>query len=299
MTEMGCDEVLKLVWRRIDLGESISENEARRLRGHLESCEPCRIEDEKARRLHRDLTLALRSHPFGPVLVRRVTAGIREKRTVSLRRARVLWALAAAAVVVVGVSVAIGIMTGPGVAPGGGVTDPPAHPGPYAAQSVVVPEGGERELALRDGSTLLVLGGSRLEIPAAPPSGDFIATLASGGVDVSVTPGPGRRFQINTPDAEVRVVGTRFSLWIGGDGTHVRVVEGRVHYRSLVRGDACVVEAGQEYPPPDAGGLPIPVKPSPPVPVDPSKAQTPDLPVGPSGIRLDEPARDAPVKGRK
>lgn len=83
-------------------------------------------------------------------------------------------------------------------------------------------------LALDDGSVLELSAGGALTIAALDRSAVAVA-LESGLLAVRAARQPvGRELRVDTPEASVRVVGTRFSVerWPGGSG--VMVTEGRV-----------------------------------------------------------------------
>ena len=104
---------------------------------------------------------------------------------------------------------------------------------------LVVEQGGRPlRLSLRTGDALLVGGGSTLEV-AEQTAARRAVTLSRGTALFDVAPlRPGERFEVRTPDALIRVVGTVFSVQVEGGRTLVFVHEGKVDV-----GDTRVVAA--------------------------------------------------------
>jgi len=85
------------------------------------------------------------------------------------------------------------------------------------AASIVFPDG--TILSLRP-------GGTRVRLDS-----DQQVSLLSGNLDAVVAKqAPDHHFSIHTTSADIAVIGTRFSLHAGSDGTAVRVQEGRVRF---------------------------------------------------------------------
>lgn len=80
--------------------------------------------------------------------------------------------------------------------------------------------------------------------------------LASGRVEVDVDPGLGIQLRVRTPEAEVKVLGTVFSVERSPLGSEIQVQRGRVGV-SCADGSEQVLEAGQTHTclPTDAAGL--------------------------------------------
>ncbi len=87
--------------------------------------------------------------------------------------------------------------------------------------------------------------------------------LESGSLTADVAKQPqGRAFVLTTPQAEIRVLGTKFTLSVSGDATKLEVSEGRVRLTRLSDGRTVDVPAGQfavasAGAPPRARPLPI------------------------------------------
>lgn len=69
--------------------------------------------------------------------------------------------------------------------------------------------------------------------------------LDAGRVEVAVRPMPSVDFTLATAHAEVRVLGTRFTLDTDADGSGLTVHEGRVGFRALASGDEWILGAGE------------------------------------------------------
>ncbi len=92
----------------------------------------------------------------------------------------------------------------------------------------------ELRIALNDGSALVLTGPADLLIDdASRPEGRFIAKLDEGELRAAVTHrGKEREMKVYSPDAEARVVGTRFTLRVEPNrGTELQVEEGEVMFR--------------------------------------------------------------------
>jgi len=109
-----------------------------------------------------------------------------------------------------------------------------------------VPVDGELEIVARfddegeRSSRLVVRGPGRLAVSSDATPAAFAARLALGELEVEVDPlASGESFILQTPDAAVRVVGTRFVVRVSDGETRLGVLEGKVELRSLRReGDA-------------------------------------------------------------
>jgi len=98
-----------------------------------------------------------------------------------------------------------------------------------------------------DGTRFVVHAGTALRLErnvgTAPLAGVFVAR---GMLEAAVRPATsGGAPYAKTPHAEIRVLGTRFSLRVGPDATRVDVAEGRVNVRDVARGRAVVAGPGR------------------------------------------------------
>ena len=85
-----------------------------------------------------------------------------------------------------------------------------------------------RTVELPDGSSVRLLGDSRLTYPAGAMDEDGERRVAfEGRALFDIIPGTDR-FLLVTPDAQVTVLGTSFSARTAGDGTEVVLVEGNL-----------------------------------------------------------------------
>lgn len=101
-------------------------------------------------------------------------------------------------------------------------------------------------IAYADGTTLALVPGSRLSFAADTSDRGLLAELASGAIEADVTPqAVDRPLVLVTPEAEVTVLGTRFSLACGDGRTRLSVSEGRVRLTRREDGAALEVAAGQ------------------------------------------------------
>jgi hypothetical protein len=119
----------------------------------------------------------------------------------------------------------------------------------YAGDEVIVPQAGSASVTWPGESSMLALsGGARLEL-FNPMFGKKMA-LQIGALDATVGHQSRLRpMSIRTPEAEARVVGTRFSLTATNAVTRLEVLEGAVRFRkarrtSIDRQDQVIVSAG-------------------------------------------------------
>ncbi len=82
-----------------------------------------------------------------------------------------------------------------------------------------------REVALDDGSTIIVAPGGRVR--ARGSAGERGASVLRGTAEFDVAHDPAHPFVVRVAAWSVRVLGTRFSVAMTADGTHARVVVSR------------------------------------------------------------------------
>lgn len=115
--------------------------------------------------------------------------------------------------------------------------------------------GTDARLALSDGTAIALDGASSLNVAALDRS-TLAFALEDGAVTVQAAKQPsGRELRISTPDATVRVVGTRFAVVRWAGGSSVAVEEGRVVVDPADGGAQRVLGAGDAW----SSGLPRPV----------------------------------------
>ncbi|WP_162786448.1 FecR family protein [Hyphomonas sp. CACIAM 19H1] len=83
-----------------------------------------------------------------------------------------------------------------------------------------------RDLILEDGSRVTLGAASALDVVFTP--GERRVVLSRGEAFFEVTKDAGRPFIVETPDAVVRVLGTRFDVRLGSERVRVAVSEGKV-----------------------------------------------------------------------
>lgn len=133
------------------------------------------------------------------------------------------------------------------------------------------------DLAVRDGGD-----GVRIELR----TGMVAATVAKQA--------PGRRVTVHTPEAEVTVVGTRFTVDAAGGSTDVAVSEGRVRVTQRSSGRSLLLEAGQRVTVSATGAFPPPAPRAPAV----TAPQAPREPAGTAGVvafKLLDADADVPI----
>jgi len=101
--------------------------------------------------------------------------------------------------------------------------------------------GSMREIALADGTTIAINGGSSVELDHANPR---IATLIRGEAFFRVVHDAARPFAVRAGDGLFRDVGTSFDVVRDTDGVHVAVREGAVMYDP--DGAAVRIDGGQQ-----------------------------------------------------
>jgi ferric-dicitrate binding protein FerR (iron transport regulator) len=97
------------------------------------------------------------------------------------------------------------------------------------------------DLELATGDHLVAAPGTRYHVEL-PGADERAVRLDRGTMLFDVRPTPGGQFSVSTPEAEVVVLGTVFTVNAGARGTTVRVYEGRVEVRADDR--VRIVEAG-------------------------------------------------------
>jgi transmembrane sensor len=114
------------------------------------------------------------------------------------------------------------------------------HAGPQPYRIEAAP-GQPRDIALADGTTIALNGGSVVELDHANPR---IATLVSGEAFFRVVHDAGRPFAVHAGDGLFQDVGTSFDMVRDPDGVRVAVREGAVMYDP--KGAAVRVDGGQQ-----------------------------------------------------
>lgn len=259
------------------LAEPVDAAETEALGGHLADCEGCRRQAEALFRQDRALT-ELMAAEIADVLVARIRQELRstppqergpgsgeaplsKQASAASGRSRFKWAIGLAA----SVALAFGIwhLTVPG---GGNRGAPrlqsvegevylatptsraPARVGDVFSPTTTLQTVGEESLA-----AIVYLDGTRLDV--GPDSALTELSDASAiGKRVSLTQGsltaevsrqrPGRPMILATPQAEVVVLGTKFSVSGSAEGTHVETAEGVVQLTRTSDGQSVEVAAG-------------------------------------------------------
>ena len=251
------------------------------LAGHLVDCARCRDESELVRKVLADLSAVGDLKPVGVDRRRiraRVLAGISERRERPRWGIKIGFAVAgAAAAAAASFALMVLFADDPAVSPNeeirtaqvqtgapvpaaavtSGRTPLRALPAPTAGPTVelqagqrvaVAADAAARPVALGDQTGLLLHPGSEL-LAHATAQGQTRLELVTGSALFKVAlRGAGEVFVVETEEAEVRVVGTVFMVSRPvGEGTLVRVAEGRVEVRPRTR-DArtLVLDSGQE-----------------------------------------------------
>ena len=111
-----------------------------------------------------------------------------------------------------------------------------SRPDVSAADTHVTAVGESRTLALSDGSTLLLYGGSRIEVGFGP--GERRVALQQGEVHFAVAKDPARPFVVAAGAIEVRAVGTAFNVRRASAAVEVVVTEGKVMVSRELSADA-------------------------------------------------------------
>lgn len=231
---------------------------AEELRAHLESCAECRRAEAQAAALERLFEAHAPALPEdGLARLRAATgseaAAVRGRRAPRPRPRLAIGLAAAAATAVMAAFLYYADLRGKRPEPVGvvtlaegrvtlGVAGAPADPGREIAPGCELVTGldGRAELSTRQGA-LLALGGNG-SVRLAAGNEVFLdrgRLLVQARKDAA-------GFRVRTPDAEVQTLGTRFSVETAAGVTRVTVLEGRVRFRSLARGDGAVeVAAGR------------------------------------------------------
>jgi transmembrane sensor len=117
-------------------------------------------------------------------------------------------------------------------------------------RAYVTPRGGDREIALEDGSSVALDTDTRVRVRYSKAERRLI--LDRGQAYIRVAKNPSRPFRVFVGDDEVRAVGTAFEVRRVGDSARVVLVEGKVlvyrgpHEPSASRAAAVALAAGQQ-----------------------------------------------------
>ncbi len=195
----------------------------------------------RAARFEGDLAALVRSR------AQRAEHGHPSVRRPVLRRrapsARRRWLPAAVLAAVAVLALAIGLLAWP-EAPAARVHGPLVVSGGLAPGARLHAEGASAALLLADGSRLDFTSGATAEVAALDAGCDLV--LGAGTIDaVIAAQAPGHRVRIRTHEAAVTVVGTRFTVQRGAEGTVVRVVEGVVEVAAAGRPTRRLAAGGQ------------------------------------------------------
>jgi transmembrane sensor len=118
-------------------------------------------------------------------------------------------------------------------------------------------------VALSDGSALDVAPGG-LIVPVELTARRVVLRLQRGTTRFAVRPGGPRRWVVEAGPARVEVIGTRFEVARGADGTHVRVEEGKVEVHGAgLPGGLVQLTVGQEVTVPTRAGAQATVRSTP------------------------------------
>jgi endo-1,4-beta-xylanase len=209
---------------------------------------------------------------------------------------RPLWWLAAAAGVVLALgvllmpeskppsqsTVAVVVTSGDGVARVSRNRREPLTAGValHAEERVEIPALTFAELRFADGSTVALAGDSSVVVQ---PEGTERLHLERGSLTAEVKPQPqGSSFAIGTSHGRATVLGTRFTLAVTRNATHLQVEHGRV-LLARAGSDGLVIAAGERATLDGAGVVARVAKPEP--VTSPTSTNTPTVP-GPTGIAL-------------
>jgi hypothetical protein len=115
----------------------------------------------------------------------------------------------------------------------------------YPGDRVRVGDDSAAELTLADGSRIDLRARSVLHFASMGPSGKALR-LECGSAAVEAEPQPsGRPLVIDTEQARLTVLGTRFRLYAGQGDSRVELEEGKVHFERRSDGTSVEVGAGQ------------------------------------------------------
>lgn len=104
--------------------------------------------------------------------------------------------------------------------------------------------GEQKNLVLPDGTHLLINTGSAVNI--AFDARERRIKLLEGEVLISTAKDPARSFVVETRHGSARALGTRFSVRVDGQHSHVLVTEGAVEMRPAHANTALILNAGQQ-----------------------------------------------------
>jgi hypothetical protein len=280
---LGCARAGRLSLRA--LADQATMAERLELEAHLGGCARCSADHAALADLRRlrqvepdELGAAARARVHAAVFARpaRAEAAARPLR-------RLLWPFAAGAAVAVAAGVAIWVPARHGA-------DPRVLGGDVVSERLGPPDGPEAGLALRSArSGEVQLGAARASLARAT---EIVwrrerrrVDLRAGSATFDVEHKPGQTFEVWTPRFVVDVVGTRFSVDLGG----VRTERGTVRVLSTDGKLITYVEAGRSW------SLPPPNPPAPAAPPAPP-AEGPPSTEAPLAVKV-RPSAEAPPPG--
>jgi ferric-dicitrate binding protein FerR (iron transport regulator) len=109
-----------------------------------------------------------------------------------------------------------------------------------ALKTVAAAHAQQESLELPDGSIVKLNSGSEIRFPKNfPDSARYVVLTGEAYFEVTKEDRP---FYVNTGNAQIRVLGTKFGIWARDEQTRVTVREGRVSLRALESPPAAAVE---------------------------------------------------------
>jgi hypothetical protein len=110
-------------------------------------------------------------------------------------------------------------------------------------QEIVVPAGGQIDIAYQDATTLRVGGGSAVTLEIDRATGGKRVALARGELQADISPQTAAAMTFTTPHAVATVLGTRLRLVVDRQRTLLDVLQGQVQLDPLTGGVSKIVSA--------------------------------------------------------